>query len=175
VQIVGDHQSLITEELDQLRFSPGLGAVVEGRDFSKLGADEKWGYAAMHRHIFEVIRDGVPCLNGLAEGYRGVELIEACHRSARGGGEIIPLESKERVPRTPGGAGMCLSSSSTAEAQPRPGVGIEAGHIHAPSGTPVKDWELQQIPWHVLLAFQRDDFSAARALRWHASISSTPR
>lgn len=89
VQVVGDHQSVITEELDELRYSPALGAVVEGKSYSKLGHDDKWGYAEMHRHIFEVIRDGVPCLNGIAEGYRVVELIEACHRSAKNEGEVI--------------------------------------------------------------------------------------
>ncbi len=91
VQVVGDHQSVITEELDELRYSPSLGAVVEGKSYARLAHNDKWGYAAMHRHIFEVIHDGVPCLNGIAEGYRGVQLIEACHRSARNDGEIIAL------------------------------------------------------------------------------------
>ncbi len=92
VQVVGDHQSVITEELDELRHSPGLGAVVEGRNYAKLSHDDKWGYAAMHRHIFEVLGGSrVPCLNGLPEGYRVVELIEACHRSAGNDGEIVAL------------------------------------------------------------------------------------
>ena len=91
VQVVGDHQSVITEELDQLRYSASLGAVIDGRDYSKLSHNDKWGYAAMHRHIFEVISSGVPCINALSEGYRGVELIEACHRSAAKDGEIISL------------------------------------------------------------------------------------
>jgi myo-inositol 2-dehydrogenase/D-chiro-inositol 1-dehydrogenase len=91
VQVVGDHQSLITEELDRLHSSPSLGAVVEGRDYSKLPHNDKWGYAAMHRHIFEVLKNGGECRNGIAEGYRGVELIEACQKSAAGDGQIIRL------------------------------------------------------------------------------------
>ncbi len=91
VQVVGDHQSLITEELDELRYSPGLGAVVEGKSYAKLSHNDKWGYAAMHRHMFDVMRAGVPCFNGVREGYRGVELIEACQRSAKNGGEVIAL------------------------------------------------------------------------------------
>jgi myo-inositol 2-dehydrogenase/D-chiro-inositol 1-dehydrogenase len=91
VQVVGDHQSVITEELDELRTSGSLGAVVEGRNYRTFPHNEKWGYAPMHRHIFDVIRDGIPCLNGVEEGYRVVELIEACHRSARNDGEIIAL------------------------------------------------------------------------------------
>jgi myo-inositol 2-dehydrogenase/D-chiro-inositol 1-dehydrogenase len=92
VQVVGDHRSVITEELDELRCSPCLGAVVEGRNYSKLPHNDKWGYAAMHGHLFEVLGEAtVACLNGLSEGLRGVELIEACHRSAAGDGQIIRL------------------------------------------------------------------------------------
>ena len=92
VQVVGDHRSVITEELDELRYSPALGAVIDGRNYSKLSHNDKWGYAGMHRHIFEVLGGGAtPCLNGVAEGLRVVELIEACHRSAANDGEIIRL------------------------------------------------------------------------------------
>jgi myo-inositol 2-dehydrogenase / D-chiro-inositol 1-dehydrogenase len=91
VQVVGDHASVITEELDSLRYSASLGAVVEGRDYSKLGHNDKWGYAAMHAHIFDVMKNNVECLNGYAEGLRVVECIEACHKSAAADGEIIRL------------------------------------------------------------------------------------
>jgi myo-inositol 2-dehydrogenase/D-chiro-inositol 1-dehydrogenase len=91
VQVVGDHASVITEELDSLRYSAALGAVIEGKDFSKLAHNDKWGYAAMHAHVFDVLESGAPCLNGFDEGYRVVELIEACHRSAAHDGEVIRL------------------------------------------------------------------------------------
>jgi myo-inositol 2-dehydrogenase/D-chiro-inositol 1-dehydrogenase len=89
VQVVGDHASVITEELDRLSYSASLGAVIEGRDYSKLGHNDKWGYAAMHAHIFDVMKNGVACMNGFREGYQVVELIEACQRSAANDGEII--------------------------------------------------------------------------------------
>lgn len=91
VQVVGDHASVITEELDSLRFSASLGAVIEGKDFSKLAHNDKWGYAAMHGHVFDVLKNSIPCLNGFAEGQRVVELIETCHRSAAHDGEVIRL------------------------------------------------------------------------------------
>jgi myo-inositol 2-dehydrogenase/D-chiro-inositol 1-dehydrogenase len=91
VQVVGNHASVITEELDTLRYSASLGAVIEGRDYSKLAHNDKWGYAAMHGHVFDVLKNGASCLNGFAEGYRVVELIEACHRSAAHDGEVIRL------------------------------------------------------------------------------------
>jgi myo-inositol 2-dehydrogenase/D-chiro-inositol 1-dehydrogenase len=91
VQVVGDHASVITEELDSLHFSASLGAVIEGKDYSKLAHNDKWGYAAMHEHIFDVLKSGAPCQNGFPEGFRVVELIEACHRSAAHDGEVIRL------------------------------------------------------------------------------------
>jgi hypothetical protein len=38
-----------------------------------------------------VLKNGGECRNGIAEGYRGVELIEACQKSAAGDGQIIRL------------------------------------------------------------------------------------
>jgi myo-inositol 2-dehydrogenase/D-chiro-inositol 1-dehydrogenase len=89
VQIVGDHKSVITEELDKLVYSPALGAVISGNDYSKLEREEKWGYRQMHDHIFECLKNSVKSLNGLYEGYRVVELIESCYKSAGASGEVI--------------------------------------------------------------------------------------
>jgi len=91
VQVVGNHTSVITEELDRLSYSASLGAVIDGKDYSKLSHNDKWGYAAMHAHIFDVMKSGAKCINGSREGHRGVELIEACQRSAANDGEIIRL------------------------------------------------------------------------------------
>lgn len=93
VQVVGDHKSVITEELDTCRYSGGLGAVVEGKEFSTLEHNEKWGYAQMHEHMFnECIFGGAAPKNSVEDGYRVVELIEACYESARAGGSVIRFD-----------------------------------------------------------------------------------
>lgn len=89
VQVSGDHKSVITEELDLLRYSPSLGGVIEGRDYSKLDHNVKWGYKQMHDHIFHCLDTGSEPLNGSREGFRVVELIEACYDSARNDGSVI--------------------------------------------------------------------------------------
>lgn len=89
IQIVGDHRSIITEELDDLSYSPALGAIVDSHDYSKLDHNTKWGYAQMHEHIFKCLDDCSIPINGIYEGYRVVELIEACYRSAGNNGEVI--------------------------------------------------------------------------------------
>lgn len=93
VQVVGDHKSIITEELDSCRYSSALGAVVEGKEFSTLDHDVKWGYAQMHEHMFnECIFGGAASKNNVDDGYKVVELIEACYESARANGKIIQFD-----------------------------------------------------------------------------------
>lgn len=91
VQVVGDHKSVITEELDTLHYSPALGAIVDSHGYGKLEHNVKWGYAQMHDHIFSCLEKGDGCINGVREGYRVVELIEACYQSAAADGAIIPF------------------------------------------------------------------------------------
>ena len=91
VQVVGDHKSVITEELDTLRYSPGLGEIVDGRDYSKLSYEEKWGYVAMHEHMFKALKDETEALNSAEDGYLTVKLIEACHESAEKNGGVIKI------------------------------------------------------------------------------------
>ncbi|MCL2163090.1 MAG: Gfo/Idh/MocA family oxidoreductase [Oscillospiraceae bacterium] len=89
VQVVGDHQSIITEELDTLTHSPALGAVIDGHCFEKLPHEQKWGYKQMHEHMHEVLFEGKTAINGFSEGYKAVELIEACYESSAKGGAPV--------------------------------------------------------------------------------------
>lgn len=90
VQVVGDHKSVITEELDSYRYSASLGAIVEGKEFTTLEHNVKWGYAQMHDHMFrECISNGAAPKNSVDDGYKVVKLIEACYASAKAGGSII--------------------------------------------------------------------------------------
>lgn len=91
VQVVGDHKSVITEELDTLRYSPSLGGVIDGSDYSKLEHNVKWGYQQMHDHIFDCLDKGKEPINGSREGYRVVKLIEACYQSAERNGEVLKI------------------------------------------------------------------------------------
>lgn len=94
VQVVGDHKSVITEELDSYRYSSGLGAVVEGKQYATLEHNVKWGYAQMHDHMFNAcIFGGASPQNSVDDGYKVVELIEACYESAKAGGSIIRFDA----------------------------------------------------------------------------------
>ncbi len=92
VQVVGDHTSIITEELDSLRFSPGLNKVIDAKDFSKLPHEEKWGYKFMHEHMFDALKNNKEALNDIKDGYIGVKLMEACYESASKNGQLIKMD-----------------------------------------------------------------------------------
>lgn len=92
VLVVGDHKSVITEELDVYKHSPGLSKPISCEDFSKLPFEVKWGYAPMHDHMYACLESGAPALNdGAAAGVRAVKLVEACYRSAAEGGRAVEI------------------------------------------------------------------------------------
>ena len=91
VQIVGDHKSVITEELDLYRFAPGLSETILCEDYSKLPFNEKWGYVKMHDHILDSIITNTEALNESHVGLRAVKLVEACYESIRNNGDLINI------------------------------------------------------------------------------------
>lgn len=96
VQVVGDHRSVITEELDSFRYCPGLSKTITAEGYEKLPFEVKWGYQPMHEHMYECLEKGVPALNdGISAGIRSVALVEACYRSAARYGEAIQVSEEE--------------------------------------------------------------------------------
>ena len=92
VQVVGDHKSVITEELDSYRYCPGLSKTIEAFDYSKLAFEEKWGYCDMHTHMYDALEQNKPALNDGEVGLRAVKLVEACHESMANGGAACTIK-----------------------------------------------------------------------------------
>lgn len=91
MQIVGDHQSVITEELENVRYCPGLEGVIQSEEYTKLSFEIKWGYQAEHEHMYHALENETEALNGLEVGIRSVKLVEACYESAANNGKKILL------------------------------------------------------------------------------------
>lgn len=88
VELFGAHAALVTEEMERVQFAPGLGKPVETQEFGPLPMPEKWGYPEEDRLFVEaVLSRGAPPVTA-EDGYRSVELVEACYRS---------LERRERI------------------------------------------------------------------------------
>ncbi|MFT3963869.1 Gfo/Idh/MocA family protein [Propionivibrio sp.] len=91
VQVVGDHQAVITEELDEYRHCPGLSRAIDGKTYAKLAFEEKWGYVAMHTHMYDALASGGKAIHDARIGLRAVELVEACQKSATSQGAFIDV------------------------------------------------------------------------------------
>ena len=91
MQVVGDHRSVITEELETYRYCPSLDGIIDGAEFTKLPFEVKWGYQDMHIHMYNALKNGTEALNNIEVGIRSVCLVDACYKSAASGGEKIKV------------------------------------------------------------------------------------
>lgn len=87
-EVYGMHSSYETFEMERISFTTGLESRTTTFDFSLASMHEKWGYIE-EDHLFVDALDGrSPAPVTAEDGYRVVELIEACYQSARDGARI---------------------------------------------------------------------------------------
>jgi len=92
MEIFGPHQAVVTEEMERVTLSPGLGRESTARNYFQLPMDEKWGYRAEDRRFVDAVLAGQSPAVTAEDGLRATELVEACYRSARTGTEVrLPL------------------------------------------------------------------------------------
>jgi myo-inositol 2-dehydrogenase / D-chiro-inositol 1-dehydrogenase len=91
IELYGGHSSIVTEEMEKVIFSPGLAQEIVVRDYFQLEAAEKWGYREEDHLFMDSITWGHPPAVTAADGYKAVELVEACYQSAAMNGAPLPL------------------------------------------------------------------------------------
>jgi len=92
VEVFGPHQAVVTEQMERVTVSPGLGREITTRDYFQLPMEEKWGYQAEDANFVDAVLEGRRPGVGAEDGLRATELVEACYRSARTGAEVrLPL------------------------------------------------------------------------------------
>jgi myo-inositol 2-dehydrogenase / D-chiro-inositol 1-dehydrogenase len=91
IELFGPHQAVVTEEMERVAVSAGLGQEVTTHDYFQLPVEEKWGYRAEDRKFVDVVLGEAPAVTAM-DGLRATELVEACYRSARTDTEVaLPL------------------------------------------------------------------------------------
>lgn len=88
IELFGEHSAIITEEMERVTFSPGLKREIITRDYSQYPELVKWGYVEENRLFVDAILEGKKPVVSAWDGYKSVELVEACYESA---------EKKQRV------------------------------------------------------------------------------
>jgi myo-inositol 2-dehydrogenase/D-chiro-inositol 1-dehydrogenase len=92
MEIFGPHQAVVTEEMERVTVSPGVGREIATRNYFQLPMEEKWGYRAEDKMFVDAILGGQDPPVTAEDGLRATELVEACYRSARTGAEVpLPL------------------------------------------------------------------------------------
>ena len=88
VEVFCHHRTVTTREMEALVSSEGM----EGRQVTisthQLPKEEKWGYVQEDRAFVDSILSGAPAAVTALDGYKSVELVDACYRSVRSGERI---------------------------------------------------------------------------------------
>ncbi len=89
IEIFGPHQAVVTEEMERVTVSPGVGLEITTRSYFQLPMEEKWGYQAEDKTFVDAVLSGQRPAVTAEDGLRATELVEACYRSARTRAEVV--------------------------------------------------------------------------------------
>jgi len=85
VEVFCHHATLLTREMEVLVLSEGIKGKQVEHSMHHLSKEEKWGYAQEDRAFVDaVVSGGRPAVTA-SDGYKAVELVDACYRSVKTG------------------------------------------------------------------------------------------
>lgn len=88
VEVFCHHATITTREMESISYSEGLDGRYSTRSMQQLSKEEKWGYAQEDRAFVDSILDGAaPAVTAL-DGFKSVELVDACYRAVRTGERV---------------------------------------------------------------------------------------
>jgi myo-inositol 2-dehydrogenase / D-chiro-inositol 1-dehydrogenase len=88
VEVFCHHRTFVTREMESITQSEGL----DGRHFTQtmqqLSKEEKGGYAQEDRAFVDSVGEGKPVAVTALDGFKSVELVDACYRAVRTGERV---------------------------------------------------------------------------------------
>ncbi len=89
VEAFCEHRTLMTQEMENLTDSRGTDPNFEFFSWHLLSKEERWGYQQENdQFISAILNDSAPPVTAL-DGYKSVELVEACYRAVKTGERIV--------------------------------------------------------------------------------------
>ena len=82
VEVFGKYATIETAEIESLRYRLGLDAETITEDFSQIPIERRFGFEEEDRLFVDAVLSGNPPPVTAFDGYRAVELVSACYRSA---------------------------------------------------------------------------------------------
>ena len=94
VEIIGDHACVITEELNRISYTLALDAPIQTEEFHHLPQTSTWGVEEEDHLFVDAVTLNKPPPVTVNVGFKAIELIEACYRSAHSNKPIeLPLKT----------------------------------------------------------------------------------
>lgn len=88
VEVFCHHQTFVTREMESLTRSEGLDGREITQSLQQLSKEEKWGYAQEDRAFVDSIVEGKPAAVTAVDGFKSVELVDACYQAVRSGERV---------------------------------------------------------------------------------------
>lgn len=88
VEVFCHHQTIVTREMESLTVSEGLSGRHLIHSMQQLSKEEKWGYMQEDRAFIDAVVEGGEAAVTAHDGYKSVELVDACYRSVETGERI---------------------------------------------------------------------------------------
>ncbi len=88
LELFAHHQTIVTREMESITFSQSISGEFKTRSMHQLSKEEKWGYAREDLLFVDSIIETRPAEVTAMDGYKSVELVDACYRSVRTGERI---------------------------------------------------------------------------------------
>ncbi|HUQ32213.1 MAG TPA: Gfo/Idh/MocA family oxidoreductase [Pyrinomonadaceae bacterium] len=88
VEVFCHHRTIATREMETLVSSEGMEGRQTTLSLHQLSKEEKWGYLQEDRAFVDSISNETPALVSALDGYKSVELVDACYRAVNTGERI---------------------------------------------------------------------------------------
>lgn len=88
VEVFAHHATFTTREMESITHSTGLEGHHVTHSMQQLSREEKWGYVQEDRAFVDSIVAGEEASVTALDGYKSVELVDACYRSVRSGEHV---------------------------------------------------------------------------------------
>jgi myo-inositol 2-dehydrogenase/D-chiro-inositol 1-dehydrogenase len=89
VEVFCHHRTIVTREMESLVSSEGLQGKEVTLSMHQLSKEEKWGYVQEDKAFVDSILNGTSASVTALDGYKSVELVDACYRSVHTGERIV--------------------------------------------------------------------------------------
>ena len=88
VEVFCHHRTLTIREMESLTVSDGLEGKHYSESMQQLSKEEKWGYGQEDRAFVDSIAEGTPVAVTAIDGFKSVQLVDACYRAVHSGQRI---------------------------------------------------------------------------------------